>query len=190
MKIAYIVPYVPNKIRTRPYNLISSLTELGHEVDVFTVGSGKTDLMDAELLKATCCRVYFQHQPVWQSLLNSALAVPSSKPLQSVYSWHPKLAAQLKTLLHGNGTGPAYDVIHVEHLRGSRYGQFIKSQFPSMPVVWDSVDCISHLFKQAAGQSGSMFGKLMTRFELGRTRKAEGNLLGRFDHVLVTSEQD
>ena len=190
MKIAYIVPYVPNQIRTRPFHLISSLSELGHEVDVFTIGSSKADQLDAELLKAKCCKVFYQHQPMWHSLLNSVLAVPSSKPLQSVYSWHPKLAAQLKTLLNGNGTHPAYDVVHVEHLRGSAYGIFIKSQFPAMPVVWDSVDCISHLFKQAAGKSGSLFGKLMTRFELGRTRNMEGRLLGRFDHILVTSEMD
>lgn len=182
MKIAFVVPYVPNQIRTRSYNLISSLTELGNAVDVFTLGSSQADIHDAELLKANC--FYYQHQPLWRSLFNSALAVPSNKPLQSVYSWNPKLAAQLKSLL------PKYDVVHVEHLRGSAYGMFIKSHFPSMPVVWDSVDCISYLFKQAASQSGSLFGKLMTRFELERTRGAEGRLLGAFDHVLVTSATD
>lgn len=184
MKIAYLVPYVPNKIRTRAYNLISSLTELGHEVDVFTLGSGTVDVQDARALKAKCCNVHYQHQPLWRSLYNSALAVPSDKPLQSVYSWHPKLAAQLRTLLN------RYDVLQVEHLRGSAYGRFIKSYSSAMPVVWDSVDCISHLFKQAASQSGSLFGKFVTRFELGRTRKAEGQLLGAFDHILVTSIAD
>mgnify|MGYP000014577343 CR=1 FL=1 len=182
MKIAYVVPYVPNQIRTRSYNLISSLTELGHEVDVFTVGSSDADRRDAELLNVRC--VYYEHQPLWRSLFHSALAVPSNRPLQSVYSWNPKLAAQLKTLLSN------YDVLQVEHLRGAAYGTFIKSQFPSMPVVWDSVDCISYLFKQASRHSGSLFGKLMTRFELGRTRNAEGRLLGAFDHVLVTSATD
>lgn len=190
MKIAYVVPYVPNKIRTRPYNLISSLIELGHEVSVFTVGSGDTDAKDAELLQAKGCKVYYLHQPVWQSLLNSALAVPSSKPLQSVYSWHPKLAAQMKSQLNGNGDHSKYDVVHVEHLRGSRYGEFIKSEFPTMPVIWDSVDCISHLFKQAASQSLNFFGKFVTRFELSRTEKAEGSLICKFDHVLVTSSSD
>jgi polysaccharide biosynthesis protein PslH len=186
MKIAFVVPYVPNKIRTRPYNLISSLTELGHEVDVFTLGSSGTDAKDAEILKAKCCKIYYLHQPVWQSLLNAALAVPSSKPLQSVYSWHPKLAAQLKSHLNRL----AYDVVHVEHLRGSRYGTFLKSRFPTMPVVWDSVDCISHLFQQAANQSLNFFGKFITRFELPRTKKTEGSLISKFDHVLVTSPSD
>jgi polysaccharide biosynthesis protein PslH len=182
MKIAYVVPYVPNQIRTRSYNLISSLTDLGHEVDVFTVGSNDADARDARLLKVHC--VYYEQQPLWRSFFNAALAVPSNRPLQSVYSWNPKLAVQLRTLLS------RYDVVQVEHLRGAAYGTFIKSQFPSMPVVWDSVDCISYLFKQAASHSGSLFGKLVTRFELGRTRTAEGRLLGAFDHVLVTSATD
>ena len=190
MKIAFIVPYVPNQIRTRSYNLISSLTLLGHEVDVFTVGSSKADLLDAEALKAKCNRVYYQHLPLWQSLTNSVLGVASSQPLQTVYSWQPKLVAQLTALLHGNGTRSAYDVIHVEHLRGSRYGVFLKSSFPTVPIVWDSVDCISHLFQQAANQSQSFFGKFITRFELPRTKKAEGNLICLFDHVLVTSPLD
>lgn len=182
MKIAYVVPYVPNQIRTRSYNLISSLTDLGHEVDVFTLASNESDIRDAGLLKAQC--VYYEGQPLWRSLFNAALAVPSNKPLQSVYSWNPKLAAQLKALLSN------YDVMHVEHLRGAAYGTFIKSQFPSMPIVWDSVDCISYLFQQASSRSGSLFGKLVTRFELGRTRSAEGRLVSAFDHVLVTSATD
>jgi glycosyltransferase involved in cell wall biosynthesis len=59
-----------------------------------------------------------------------------------------------------------------------------------VPVIWDSVDCISHLFQQAAGQSQSFFGRFVTRFELPRTRRAEGNLICSFDHVLVTSGSD
>jgi glycosyltransferase involved in cell wall biosynthesis len=66
----------------------------------------------------------------------------------------------------------------------------LKSKFPDLPVVWDSVDCISHLFQQAAHQSHSFFGKFMTRFELPRTQKAEGSLICTFDHVLITSSAD
>jgi glycosyltransferase involved in cell wall biosynthesis len=83
-----------------------------------------------------------------------------------------------------------FDIIHLEHLRGSRYGVFLKSRFPKIPIVWDSVDCISHLFQQAAGQSRSFFGKFVTRFELPRTERAEGYLSTKFDHVLVTSLTD
>jgi glycosyltransferase involved in cell wall biosynthesis len=134
--------------------------------------------------------VYYYKQPVWRSLFNSALAVPSGKPLQAVYSRQPDLIDQLGRLLSQNDEAPRYDIVHVEHLRGSEYGRFLKSRFPHLPVVWDSVDCISHLFRQAAGQSTSLFGKLVSRFELGRTEKTEADLLEIFDHVLVTSSVD
>lgn len=59
-----------------------------------------------------------------------------------------------------------------------------------MPVVWDSVDCISYLFEQASKHGTGGFGKFVTSFELGRTRWMEGKLVGEFDHVLMTSETD
>jgi glycosyltransferase involved in cell wall biosynthesis len=57
-------------------------------------------------------------------------------------------------------------------------------------VIWDSVDCISHLFSQASVYSAGLFGRFITRFELSRTRKTEGSLITQFDHVLVTSKTD
>lgn len=188
MKIAYVVPYVPNLIRTRPYNLILQLAALGHEVTVFTLGSGAQDQRDVEALRSRVARVVYQEQPAWYSLWNSLKTVPSRRPLQTVYSWNPRLANQLVDLLRVPGT---FDVVHVEHLRGSYYGQYVKSKLPHVPVVWDSVDCISYLFEQAsAHRTGGVFGRFITRFELGRTRRMEGKLVGEFDHVLVTSETD
>jgi polysaccharide biosynthesis protein PslH len=186
MRIAYIVPYVPNLIRTRPYNLISQLTSLGHEVVVFTLGSNEQDWKDAQSLRDKCKEVYYHTQPVWRSFLNSMIAMPSSRPLQSVYSWQRSMALQIAQRV----SRKEFDIIHLEHLRGSRYGVFLKSRFPKIPIVWDSVDCISHLFQQAAGQSRSFFGKFVTRFELPRTERAEGYLSTKFDHVLVTSLTD
>ena len=187
MKIAYVVPYVPNLIRTRPYNLIGHLAALGQEVTVFTLGHGTQDQKDVEALRSKVKQVYYQEQPVWYSLWNSLKVVPSRRPLQTVYSWNLRLAKQLESLLSVPDT---FDVVHVEHLRGSLYGQYIKSKLPHVPVVWDSVDCISYLFEQASRHSTGGFGKFVTRFELGRTRRMEGKLVSEFDHVLVTSETD
>ena len=186
MRIAYIVPYVPNLIRTRSYNLINQLASLGHEVTIFTLGSSHQDRIDAQSLRGHCREVYYYAQPVWRSLLNSVAALPSNKPLQSVYSWQPALARQIAQRASRN----EFDIVHIEHLRGSRFGLYLKSRLPNLPVVWDSVDCISHLFQQAAKQSRSFFGRFMTRFELSRTRRAEGDLACRFNHTLVTAPPD
>jgi glycosyltransferase involved in cell wall biosynthesis len=186
MRIAYIVPYVPSQIRTRPYNLVNQLVALGHEVSVFVLGSNQQDLLDAQMLRDKGNRIYYHFQPVWRSFLNCAAALPSRQPLQYVYSWQGGMAQQVAQRI----SQEEFDIVHVEHLRGSRYGVFLKSRFPTMPVVWDSVDCISHLFRQAASQSRSLFGKLMTRFDLPRTARAESELICQFDHALVTSLAD
>ena len=188
MKIAYVVPYVPDLIRTRSYNLISQLVALGHEVVVYTLGSGDHGRRGADILRSKVTDLYYQEQPVWYSLWNSLKALPSQQPLQTVYSWNKVLADKLISHLSDDLNG--FDVIHVEHLRGSKYGRYIKTRLPEMPVVWDSVDCISYLFKQASTHSVGVFGRLVTRFELGRTSKAEGELVGEFDQVLVTSDAD
>jgi glycosyltransferase involved in cell wall biosynthesis len=153
---------------------------------VFTLGSSQQDESDAQALKDRCKGVHYYDLPLWHSLWNSGLALPSQRPLQSVYSWHSRMANDLANRLAYRH----FDLVHVEHLRGSRYATFIKSRFPEMAVVWDSVDCISHLFQQAAGRSTSLFGRFVTYFELARTRNAEGNLICDFDHVLVTSAAD
>jgi glycosyltransferase involved in cell wall biosynthesis len=186
MRIAYVVPYVPNQIRTRPYNLINQLAALGHEVSVFMLGTNQQDALDAQILESKGNRIYYHVQPIWRSFLNCAAALPSHQPLQYVYSWQGGMAQQIAQLI----SEEEFDIVHVEHLRGSRYGVFLKSRFPDIPVVWDSVDCISHLFRQAASHSRSFFGKFMTRFDLPRTAQAESDLICQFDHALVTSLAD
>lgn len=188
MNIAFVVPYVPNKIRTRSYNLIRHLSQAGHTVVVFTLGSNAREAAEADALRKECKRVHFHTLPVWRSALNCLAALPTAAPLQSVYSWDAGLARQLAAALRADD--PEFDLVHVEHLRGSRFGRYVADHVPEIPVVWDSVDCISYLFEQAGGNSSNFFGRTITRFELGRTRRAEADLIRRFDQVLTTSETD
>ncbi len=182
MDVLFVVPYMPNLIRTRPYNLIRHLSERGHRVTLFTLWVNEQEKEQIKHLRQICHEVQALPMPAWQSLWNSLRAVPGRHPLQTVYSWKPKLVSRL------NGRSP-YDVVHVEHLRGARYAVYLK-QHTRLPVVWDSVDCISHLFRQAAAQSKSLLGRLRSRFELGRSAWYEGWLMDKFDHVLVTSPVD
>jgi glycosyltransferase involved in cell wall biosynthesis len=95
-------------------------------------------------------------------------------------------------LLNENG-GPRFDLIHVEHLRGARYGVDLLRQGsdePAPPIVWDSVDCISLLFRRTATGSKRRLNRWLARFELGRTERYEGQLARQFDHVLLTSPAD
>jgi sugar transferase (PEP-CTERM/EpsH1 system associated) len=194
MKILFVVPYVPNLIRVRPYNLIRFLAERGHDVTVVTVVANEQERQDAEELSQYCNRVQAFPLSKWRSIGNSLLAVPTTKPLQSVYCWVPELADFLLEDILAHVEEDAYDVVHIEHLRGARYGLFLKQELASrnlhLPIVWDSVDSITHLFRQSSSHSKSFFGRWITSFELGRTERFERDMLGSFDRVLVTSSID
>lgn len=193
-RVLFIIPYTPNLIRVRPYNLIRHIAERGHQVTLLTLWSDSQEQAALERLEPYLERVISVRLPKWRSLWNSVKALPTPRPLQSVYCWEPELARQLASIIDPDKDNLPFDVIHVEHLRGAEYGLYVKSLFAgrpeALPIVWDSVDSISMLFRQAAAQSRSWFGRSITRLELKRTERYEAWLLDQFDLVAVTSPAD
>ena len=198
MNVLYVTPYVPSQIRVRPYQLIRALMRRGHAVTLLCVSTHREDEANISELEGFGANVQSFQMPAWRSVLNSAVALPTKKPLQSVYSRQADLEASLSELVRSG----QFDVVHIEHLRGSAYGLELAREMQTwgshgaaggrsrVPIIWDSVDCISHLFEQAAEQSSSLKSRLITRLELGRTRTYEGQLLHLFDRVTVTSPVD
>lgn len=194
MNILFVVPYVPNRIRVRSYSWIRYLSSMGHHITLFTVCSNQEDSRSLEDLRPYCESINKVDMPGWRSLVNCVVALPSRQPLQAVFSWNASLAEKLFiSASQDNGSGEI-DLVHVEHLRGARYGIDLINRFgdskTKLPVVWDSVDSISLLFRQAMLQSRSPLSRGITRFELGRTEDYEASLLEQFDSVLVTSRHD
>ncbi|GAP13480.1 glycosyltransferase [Longilinea arvoryzae] len=185
MKILFVVPYTPNLVRVRPYNLIRALAARGNAVTVATLTGGPDDTADVRRLEAAGVRVISARLTRWRSALNCLLAVPSRMPLQAAFCWQPELAAMIRREMAAGG----FDAVHVEHLRGARFGLALLDG-NSVPVVWDSVDSITHLFRQASARANSIKSKAMARVELKRTQSYEGWLARQFARVLVTSPID
>lgn len=186
MRIAFVVPYVPNLIRARPYNVIRALLHRGHSLTVFTQYSGESERQDADRLAETGAAVKAWAAPRWRPVWNSLSVLPSGMPLQAVYSWLPPLAEDLAASV----TAGQFDLVHVEHLRGARYAmQLIEGGSP-VPVIWDSVDCISYLFAQAATSSSSPRWRTLAGLDLDRTRRFEAQVRDSVDRTLITSAID
>lgn len=194
MKILFIVPYVPNHIRVRPYNLIRNLADRGHDLTVMTLWTNEEEKISLSHLRNHNFEVHAVHLSRWRSFYNSLAALPTYTPLQSAFCWHPGLAKQVESFVYPGNGRPAFDVIHIEHMRGVRYGIRLKTHqsdpHSHIPLVWDSVDSIGYLFRQASVQSKKVFGRWMAHFELKRTERYEDRLIDQFDRVLVTSEAD
>jgi len=178
----------------RPYNWIRHLAKRGHQITLLTICASDEDQQALKNLKPYCARIKQVSIPTWRSMINCLRALPTREPLQAVYSWDKNLADDLFELATSSNGAGKFDVIHIEHLRGARYGVDLITRSglnkSPLPIIWDSVDSISLLFGQAMVKSKSMISREITRFELGRTEEYEGRLVEDFDRVLVTSNND
>ncbi len=188
MNILFVCPYMPTLVRTRSSNLVRTLVRRGHSVTLATVWENDAERSAIDGWTKSGVRVIAEQLPRARSVMNLPRALLRGQPLQSVYSWQPALARRLVL----ETSISKWDVVHVEHLRGAEYGLHLNKikRRQKLPIVWDSVDCISYLFEQAARTSRNLFGQFVTRFELAPTRRYERKLLQRFERVLVTSPQD
>ena len=182
MKILFVVPYPPSRVRVRPYHLLLTLLERGHDVTLATLHSSADELSDVEQLERSGIRVLSRPHTRLQSFQSSLRALPTGQPLQAWFSWSPPFARMLREAA-ANG----YELAHVEHLRGARYALALRGR---LPVVWDAVDSMTHLFTQASTQSRTARARLIARFELPRTRSVERTLPSRVDGVVVSAPVD
>jgi glycosyltransferase involved in cell wall biosynthesis len=79
-----------------------------------------------------------------------------------------------------------FDLVHVEHLRAAHFAPLRKS----MPVVFDSVDCLTGLFRQMAKAKKNPIGKFVMLEEAWSLRHYEPKVLSRFDRIVITSESE
>jgi glycosyltransferase involved in cell wall biosynthesis len=194
MNLLYNTPYVPSRVRTRPYNLIRALVRLGHRITLLTAaGTSPDEQEQADELRGWGVQVEVFPVPLVRSLGNCLLALPTREPLQAVYAYHPEIERRLGRLLQEG----AFDVVHIEHLRAARLVRAVTtppSRFGGTgggtPAVYDSVDCISLLFEQATQGGAQLRSRLMTAVDLARTRRYEARLLMLYDRVVVTSRRD
>jgi glycosyltransferase involved in cell wall biosynthesis len=191
VKILFVCPYVPTPIRTRPYHFIRTLAQRGHQLTLATVWESDWERQQLRELEKQGLEVLTARLSRPRSAANMLGAWLKRLPLQSRYCWVPALARRLGPALQARPV--AFDVVHVEHLRGAEYGLALRQAEAarrSPPIVWDSVDCISMLFEQAVQHSRSRFGRWAARLELPATRRYEAWAVGQFDQVLVTSQVD
>ena len=182
LRILFITPYIPSLIRVRPYNLIKNLARAGHQITLLALVPPGEDTASLETLQAWCQRVQTVPLPRWRTLWNGAQALPSRTPFQAAYSRAPAMIDLIRqTQVEG-----AFDVAHVEHLRGAAFSQAVAG----LPIVFDSVDSITLLFEWVRRSGPSWRSRLLARLDLTRTRHYEGRLLNDYQRVLVTSPRD
>jgi glycosyltransferase involved in cell wall biosynthesis len=186
LNIAFLVPYAPTRIRTRPFHFLKTLAQSGHHLTLFTVWSDKPERDALAEIESFGIKVIATPLTRVRALRNSLRAVPTTTPLQACYSWEPHLAQRWLDALGAS----KFQVIHVEHLRGARYAGAAVDLFGELPLVWDSVDCISALFGKTRAKSAKFKDRLISRIEHERTRAWEAALIRKLPETVVVSDDE
>ena len=182
MRILFVTPYPPSRIRVRAYGFLSQLRQQ-HEVTIVAQCASERDMADVQALRGQGYEVIEVQESRRQAMLRSGLALCSPLPLQVAYARSASFTQTVQRLCLER----TYDVIHVEHLRGMASMEALAR---THPLVWDAVDCISLLSKLAMKAGPSFSVRTVARLEYKRTQRYEARMLDQLPHVIVTSQND
>jgi len=183
MRILFVCPYAPSLIRFRSYNFIRALARQGHDISLLCLVHDKEELESVQHLKQYCRSVETVYLRPYRSLINCIIYAPSSVALQSAYCFSKALGAKVSSAL----SAQQFDVVHVEHIRAA---YALPEGKRNTPAVFDSVDCITSLYREFALDKPSRVGRLIAAFEARKLGHYEQAQASRFDRVIVTSDRE
>lgn len=182
MRILFVTPYPPSRIRVRGYGFLTQLHDQ-HEVTIVTQCASVQELADVEALRGHGYEVLVVEESKQWAALRGGLALFSRYPLQVAYAHSRRFMLAVQDLCAQR----TFDVMHVEHLRGIASVELSGNM---LPLVWDAVDCISLLCKQTITAGPNLSVRTVARLEHKRTRRYEARMLSHLQHIVVTSERD
>ncbi len=191
LRILFVAPYLPSRIRVRPYQIIRHLVQAGHEVTLVALADALPDAGQALAEMQNVCggaeRVHVVPHSRSRAAAQCALALPTPTPLWAAYCRSRSMAGLLARLTREQ----TFDVAHVEHLRAAHFAPALA---PGLPRVMDAVDCITALRRQMLDQAGANGGGFASRLlaweEWTKLRRYEPRAYNRFSQVVVTSPHD
>src|ERR1700738_2459790 len=142
MRILFVTPYVPSRIRVRPFNLIKLLSKT-HEISLVSLVVDDYERALVGDIEKYCVSVDLVALPKWQAYVRCLLALPTAMPLRVAYYRSPAFAWCIKEVI----SRQKIDAVHGELIK---VVPALKSALEdeNIPVLYDSVDCISWYLPQ------------------------------------------
>jgi sugar transferase (PEP-CTERM/EpsH1 system associated) len=182
MKILFIAPYVPSRIRVRPFQIIKELAK-SHEIHIVALDeSDGTSTIGIEEIRDVAASVDIIPHSKPKGLLQALLSVPLPLPMSAAYCWSRQMQRTIARVTSERG----FDIVHVEHLRAAHFAPF----GIGVPVIFDAVDCLTSLFRQMARSKRNLLARSILALEAAKLAYYEPRVLQRFDWVLATSDSE
>jgi len=182
LKILFVAPYIPSRIRVRPYHFIKGLSKRGHSVTFIGMAGPYANREAIEDLTKYCEEIRIFRKSKMHSYCHCLLNLVGGMPLQSAYCFSAKMKRGIEEItLNSN-----FDILQIEHIRA---GYFLPEN-RNIPAIYDSVDCIFSLYQQFKLEKSSNIHNLITSIELKKLAKFEPLVLSKYDAVLTTTSRD
>src|SRR5215470_725322 len=112
LRILFVTPYVPSRLRPRPFHLLQGLAERGHRIALVSAATSARELADVAELARCCERLQIIRISAPRALWNCARALAAGQPLQAAFCMAPAMSRALR---HAMSSPLPYDVVHIEH---------------------------------------------------------------------------
>ncbi len=179
MRILFVAPWVPSRMRPRSLGMIKILTKT-HEVMVLTLGA-KGEVMDD---LASMTEVHWKHVSLRSltAIARAGLALVGGRSLQCAYVNDPKFRTTLAQAVRDFQP----DVVHFNVVRSAAFMEAVGN----LPVVFDLDEVRSDYYTQLATKADSLAMRLVGRIEAPRMRRVEQRISARASSILVSSPWD
>lgn len=184
MRILFVTPYIPSRIRVRPFNLIKSLAAM-HEISLVSLLVEDYEQAIAKEVEQYCVSVDWVPLPKWQAYANCLLSLPTLTPLRVAYYRSPAFVRRIKEIIHRQ----KIDVVHGELIK---VVPALKSALAdeNIPILYDSVDCISWFLQQQFEMIRNPLKKAFVYTELRKMQRYEKRAVVDFDQLTITTSSD
>ncbi|GAC1342333.1 MAG: glycosyltransferase [Ktedonobacteraceae bacterium] len=184
MRILFVTPYVPSRIRARSFNLIKSLSSV-HDVSLVALLVEDYEQAIIKDVERYCTSVDLVPLPKWQAYANCLQALPTLTPFRVAYYRSPAFVERIKEVIHRQ----KIDVVHGELIKVVPALKMVMAQ-ENTPILYDSVDCISWFLQQEAEVTRNPLKKAFVYSELQKMRRYERLELTDFDQLTISSASD
>lgn len=184
MRVLFVTPYVPSRIRVRPFHFIQSLSAR-HEISLVSLLCDKYEERLVQEIADYCVSVDLVPLPRWRAYANCLRALPSRMPLRVAYYRSPEFVQRILQVIREHNI----EIVHGELIKVVPSLQTVLEQ-KHIPIIYDSVDCISSYLEQCWKSASSPLSKAFVYSELQKMRRYEPRSMGAFDQVAITSAHD
>lgn len=183
MRILFVTPYIPSRVRVRPYALIRELAELGHQVHLVCLVQPPWEAPYLEQVRPYCHSAHPIMINRAESYLNLLRSLPNEMPLSVAYC----RSSEFKSQVHQLAQSRSFDLLHTEFIRAVPATAEVKG----LPKVVDLVDSLGLAYQRSLNAAYvSQLQRLLSRIEFPKIAKFEAQALSCYDRWLISSPVD